>query len=189
MQVLDLALGVVWLVFWAYWFITAALTRSPFKRTQSCSRLLLFTIISVLALAILVEELPQGILVRDVLPGGAATMLVGLPITILGLGVAVWARVHLGRNWTSRPGIKVGHTLIRTGPYRFVRNPIYTGLLIGYTGTAIVIGTLWALFLILFVLGASLLKIREEERLLLEEFGEDYEQYRREVRALIPYIL
>ncbi|HMK16481.1 MAG TPA: hypothetical protein VK450_06135, partial [Methanomicrobiales archaeon] len=66
---------------------------------------------------------------------------------------------------------------------------IYTGLLIGFTGTAIVIGVFWAFVLIFFLAAAFLMRIREEERLLLEEFGGEYEKYRREVRALIPYLL
>jgi protein-S-isoprenylcysteine O-methyltransferase Ste14 len=189
MQVLDLAFTGVWIVFWAYWFISAAWTRSSFKRRQSCGPMLLFVLVVVLIWAILAGQVPPNLLVRDVIPGGLGTGLLGLTITILGLGLAVWARVHLGKNWSARPGIKVGHTLIRTGPYRFVRNPIYTGLLVGYTGTAIAIGALWALLLILLVLAAFLGKIREEERFLLEEFGEDYVRYRKEVRALIPYIL
>jgi protein-S-isoprenylcysteine O-methyltransferase Ste14 len=143
----------------------------------------------VLSWVILSEQMPPGLLMREVIPGGAGTGLLGLTITILGLGLAVWARIHLGKNWSSRPGIKVGHTLVRTGPYRFVRNPIYTGLLVGYTGTAISIGALWALLLVLLVLAVFLGKIRGEEKYLLEEFGEAYAQYRKEVRALIPYLL
>jgi protein-S-isoprenylcysteine O-methyltransferase Ste14 len=70
-----------------------------------------------------------------------------------------------------------------------VRNPIYTGILSGYAGTAIVIGELWAFVLILFILAVFLMKIRVEEKYLLEEFGEAYILYRKEVKALIPYLL
>jgi protein-S-isoprenylcysteine O-methyltransferase Ste14 len=95
--------------------------------------------------------------------------------------------MHLGKNWSGRPAIKVNHK--RTGPYQFVRNPIYTGILVGYVGTAIVIGKLWAFLPILIAMSGFLIKIRVEEKVLLEEFGEEYSQYRKEVRALIPYII
>ena len=189
MEIPGLLLFGVWIAFWAYWFITAARTRASSKRRQSFPPLLLITAIAILTWALLAGEGPPGLLQARVIPGGDWTLLAGLAVTVLGLGFAVWARVHLGRNWSSRPTIRVGHTLVRTGPYRFVRNPIYTGLLIGYTGTAIVIGALWAFVLILFLLVAFLVRIRGEEKLLLGEFGEEYEKYRKEVRSLIPYLL
>jgi protein-S-isoprenylcysteine O-methyltransferase Ste14 len=171
-----------------YWFISAARTRSTAKRRQPFPPLLLITLILILAWGLFAGAAPSGLLQGRVVPAGEWADPVGLVITVLGLAIAVWARVHLGRNWSSRPTIQVGHTLIRTGPYRFVRNPIYTGLLVGYIGTAIVIGAFWAFVLIIFLLAAFLMRIREEEKLLLGEFGEEYEKYRREVKALIPYL-
>ena len=183
------ALACIWIPFWMYWFITAARTRSPVKRTQRFPPLLLVTFLIILGWALFAGAAPPGLFAERVIPGGDVTGVSGLAITILGLCLAVWARVHLGKNWSSRPTIREGHTLVRTGPYRFVRNPIYTGLLVAYTGTAIVIGALWAIVLILFLLVAFLVRIREEEKILLGEFGEEYEKYRREVRALIPCLL
>jgi len=185
----GLAVACIWAAFWVYWFISAARTRASTKRRQSFPPLLLVTFLLILAWALFAVVAPPGLLQERVLPANDWTLSAGLAFTALGLGFAVWARVHLGRNWSSRPTIRVGHTLVRTGPYRFVRNPIYTGLLIGFTGTAIVIGAFWAFVLILFLTAAFLMRIREEEKLLLGEFGEEYEKYRREVRALIPYLL
>ena len=62
-----------------------------------------------------------------------------------GLAFAVWARVHLGRNWSGSVTVKEGHELIRTGPYAYVRHPIYTGLITAVLGTAIASGTVRAL--------------------------------------------
>ena len=188
-DVAGLVLGCIWAAFWAYWFISAARTRASTKRRQPFPPLLLVTFLLILGWALFAGVAPPGLLQERVIPANDWTLSAGLAITALGLGFAVWARVHLGRNWSSRPTIRVGHTLVRTGPYRFVRNPIYTGLLIGFTGTAIVIGALWAFALLLFILAMFLIRIKEEEKLLLEEFGEEYEKYRGEVRALIPYLL
>ena len=189
METFGIILAGIWIAFWVYWLISAVRSRSSSKRRQSARPWIIFTLIAVLAWAALAHLAPPGFLQQHVLPDGTWTQLIGLAMTITGLGFAVWARIHLGKNWSSTPEIKVGHELIRTGPYRFVRNPIYTGLLFGYAGTAIAAGVVWAFVLILFLLGAFLLKIREEERFLLGEFGEEYEKYRREVRALIPYLL
>ena len=101
-------------------------------------------------------------------------MAAGIAITLLGLGFAVWARVHLGKNWSGSVTIKVDHRLVRTGPYRYVRNPIYTGILAGFAGTALVIGRVWAIYGLLILLAGFLIKIQEEEKVLLEKFGEEY---------------
>ena len=189
MLILVLIVAAIQIGFWTYWLISAIRNRSTYKCKQSSRAMLPFLITLVLIWGLITSQVSPGLAQLRVIPDGIAPGLLGIIITILGLGFAVWARIHLGRNWGSRPGIKVDHKLIRTGPYRFVRNPIYTGILFGYAGTAIVIGELWAFVLILFVLVVFLGKIHAEEKFLLEEFGEDYLQYRKEVKALIPYLL
>ncbi len=105
---------------------------------------------------------------------------------VLGLLLAVWARRLLGRNWSGRITLKVEHELIRSGPYRVVRHPIYTGLLGMYAGAAIVSGQLHALIGLALAVGAYLRKIRLEETNLLKGFGADYRTYRSETWALFP---
>jgi protein-S-isoprenylcysteine O-methyltransferase Ste14 len=87
------------------------------------------------------------------------------------------------------PTIRQDHTITRTGPYRFVRHPIYSGILLGLTGTAIGVGYLIVVFCVILIFGLFVIKVRMEEKFLLEEFGEEYAQYKREVKALIPYVL
>ncbi|MHB8421103.1 MAG: methyltransferase family protein [Myxococcales bacterium] len=109
-------------------------------------------------------------------------------LTALGIAVAIEARVALGRNWSGRVTVKEGHELIERGPYRLVRHPIYSGLLLALTGTALLqaqpadLGGV-ATFGIAFAL-----KIRLEERFLSAEFGEAYASYRKRVKALIPFV-
>ena len=85
--------------------------------------------------------------------------------------------------------IKTGHQLIRTGPYRFVRNPMYTGILIAFLGAVIAIGELLALFALAIGIVSIWVKIKAEEELLLEKFGEEYVHYKQEVKAIIPFVL
>jgi protein-S-isoprenylcysteine O-methyltransferase Ste14 len=188
-QLLVQTVAGIQVIFWTYWFMTAIRNLSRYKRKQSNRSVLPFMLVLVLIWVFISGQVSPELMQQRVAPDGIAPGLLGIIITILGLGFAVWARIHLGRNWSSRPGIKMDHELIRTGPYRFVRNPIYTGILVGYAGTAVVIGELWAFLLILFVLAAFIGKIRAEEKFLLEEFGEAYVRYRGEVKALIPYLL
>jgi protein-S-isoprenylcysteine O-methyltransferase Ste14 len=86
--------------------------------------------------------------------------------------------------------IKVGHQLIRTGPYRIVRNPIYTGILIAFVGAAIAIGELLAFVALVIGFVSVWVKIKAEEEILLEKFGKEYLQYKRDVRAaIIPWVV
>jgi protein-S-isoprenylcysteine O-methyltransferase Ste14 len=126
-------------------------------------------------------------LTRRVLPRGNGPLLVGAVLVAAGLAFAIWARRHLGRNWSSSVVLKQDHALIRSGPYRWVRHPIYTGILLALLGTAVTIGELraaigFALFVVSFVL-----KSRAEEKWMREVFPE-YEQYRGNTAALIPGI-
>ena len=114
--------------------------------------------------------------------------LIGNLITLKGLLFpAVWARISLGKYWSGAVTLKVDHKLIRTGPYRFVRHPIYTGLLSGMLGSALCAGTCLALFGFLSVLVTFIVKLWREEDLLTSEFGEEYRQFMRETPMLVPF--
>lgn len=122
-------------------------------------------------------------------PSTAVTFAVGLAMSWLGVGFAIWAREHLGRYWSGRVTLKEGHQLIRTGPYRVVRHPIYTGALVALTGVAVARGDLRGVVGVALSIVVFLRKIFLEERVLIGHFGDAYRDYRRQVRALIPFIL
>jgi protein-S-isoprenylcysteine O-methyltransferase Ste14 len=110
----------------------------------------------------------------------------GVALTALGLAVAIWARVFLGRNWSGAVQVKVGHELIRGGPYRFVRHPIYTGLLLGMLGTGLVRGKVYAAIAFLLLLAGFWMKLGIEEKFMRKTFGQQYEDYSRSTWALVP---
>jgi len=141
-----------------------------------------------IAVSFVISVLFPGLLFMQIVPGGTVTGLVGIVITLAGLGFAVWARIHLGSNWSGQPVIRIDHTLVQSGPYRIVRNPIYTGILIAGIGSTIVIGKFWALAVTIIILVVFIAKIRSEESFLLEEFGESFIDYKQKVKSLIPYI-
>jgi protein-S-isoprenylcysteine O-methyltransferase Ste14 len=112
-----------------------------------------------------------------------------LALTILGCGFAIWARVTLGSNWSGLPNVKREHELIVKGPYKLVRHPIYSGLLLALAGTAIADGrSVWVLSLVLLAASYAV-KMRQEEQLMMQTFPQDYPAYRRRVKALIPGVL
>lgn len=178
---------ILWVIFWSYWFILAYRTRSPIKRRKSA----MFPLLPLIAMSlwIVISIFFPGLPFLRIVPAGILIGLVGITITLAGLGFAVWARIHLGTNWSGQPVIRIDHTLVRSGPYRIVRNPIYTGLLIASIGTTLVVGEFWALIITIILLVVFAMKIQMEEEFLLEEFGESFIRYKQTVKALIPFIL
>jgi protein-S-isoprenylcysteine O-methyltransferase Ste14 len=122
-------------------------------------------------------------------PLAPAWVVGGCLIQVIGMGFAIAARHFLGSNWSSRVTIKVDHRLITGGPYALARHPIYTGMLLGLAGTVIAYGTVVGLVGFLLVAIAYWHKMATEERFLREQFGSDYEDYRRRVKALVPFVL
>jgi len=104
-----------------------------------------------------------------------------------GLGFSVWARVHLGRNWSAEVVVKQDHALIRSGPYRHLRHPIYSGMLLAFLGMALAFGEWRGLLALALVFASFARKSRMEERFMRETFPE-YAEYQRETRALIPFV-
>ena len=114
--------------------------------------------------------------------------LAGLGLAICGVGLSIWARLILGENWSSSPSIKQNHALIVSGPYRAVRHPIYTGLLVALLGSALQHGLVRS-FLAVIVFGDGLwLKVSVEEQFMVHRFGEQYLRYRKDVSALVPFL-
>lgn len=124
-----------------------------------------------------------------IIPQGPGEDLLGLCIMLIGTAFAIWARFALGNNWSSRATIKQDHELIIRGPYRIVRNPIYTGLFFALAGTCIVLGEVRHLLALPILLIVWATKIHTEQRFLREQFGDPYLQYCREVKAFLPYVI
>lgn len=125
---------------------------------------------------------------RHDMGGGVFIEVLGASITIVGLLFAVWGRLHLGKYWSGIITLKEGHKLIRTGPYRMVRHPLYMGFLLGALGSAITAHSIDAFVGFGIMLVAYLAKIRREEALLTQQFGDEYATFKREVKTLIPYV-
>jgi protein-S-isoprenylcysteine O-methyltransferase Ste14 len=171
-----------WLIFSFYWEATAK-NAAPAKSSESKFSRAIHVFLA--NAAILLEIIQIGAIPRF-LPWSIPILAAGLAISSAGLILCIWARHCLGRNWSGEITIKVDHQLIRTGPYKLLRHPIYTGILTMCVGTAIVSGNCLALVGLAMAVFAYLRKLRLEEANLRIAFPADYEGYRRETWALFP---
>jgi protein-S-isoprenylcysteine O-methyltransferase Ste14 len=171
-----------WVVFSVYWEI-AGRNAAKAQKTESSASRGVHVFLANAALLLTIAPI-HGI--GRLLPPSAAVMIAGLAVEALGLCLTIWARRHLGRNWSGEISIKVDHELIRSGPYRLLRHPIYTGLLTMYVGTALVTGEWLAVVGVAAAVFAYWRKIRLEEANLNAAFAGEYEAWRRETWALLP---
>jgi protein-S-isoprenylcysteine O-methyltransferase len=109
-------------------------------------------------------------------------------LALAGIGIAVYARIRLGTNWSATVTVKRDHRLIRTGPYAVVWHPIYSGLLLALLGTALCHARVAGLLGVAAALLAWRLKWHIEETFMEREFGAEYAEYKRRVKALIPLV-
>lgn len=178
-----------WLAVGAVWLLTGFRLK-PVAAVSTSGNRIWEILALVCAAQLLFSERPQWALLNArYLPVLAATVGAGIALTVAGAAWAVTARLYLGRNWSATATFKEEHELVRSGPYRLVRHPIYTGGLVGAVGTALAFGEVRDLLALPLILLGFWLKARSEELLLMSNFGERYDAYRREVRgAIIPFL-
>jgi protein-S-isoprenylcysteine O-methyltransferase Ste14 len=185
MHVTGYTIGGCWAVFASYWLISSMRVKAVSQR-ESFARTLTHRSLLFLSYVLLVDRwLPWPFDLRW-LPD---LRIAGVVVCVLGLVIAIAARRALAGNWSSAVTLKQDHELIRTGAYRFVRHPIYTGILTMCFGSAIEDGQLRGALAFAVMLAAFLIKSRREERLLVQHFPDDYPAYKRDVKALIPFVL
>ena len=184
MRLLLLAMWVGWL---AYSAIAARGAKATQWREPLRANWLHYTLAWIGTIVLLAPRATPAILAEPFLPPTMIGAVLGVLLTALGLGIAIAARITLAGNWSAAVEIKEGHALIRSGPYRYVRHPIYSGLLLAVLGSAIAIDR-WSALLGFALIFASLwLKSRHEERRLRQVLPE-YGAYTRETAALIPFL-
>lgn len=180
-----------WLIFGLYWLWGWLRVKRAARKEPIVPRLLKYW----LPLAIAIALIGPGDWFGDcwlharMYPPYAGMAVLGALLTLLGVAFACWARFVLGRNWSSVVQVKQDQDLIQSGPYRWVRHPIYTGLLLAFLGTATAIGEWRGLICVAIVAVSFWFKLRLEERWMRENFGASYESYMQRTKALIPGVL
>jgi protein-S-isoprenylcysteine O-methyltransferase Ste14 len=187
---------IFWLILWFYWLISAfrakKSVRIGFWWLRAFGIRLLILVIVILAIYSghggVFGHLLSGFLDQSAAVTSAGVLLsaVGVILCALGIAFAIWARVYLGRNWGMPMTLREKPELVTSGPYQFVRHPIYSGFFFAMFGTALADGAIWLLILILF--GIYLIySAKTEEKMMLKEFPDQYPAYMKRTKILIPF--
>ena len=181
MHAVELVFAIGWAAFWIYWLVAAISTK---RGHVSWSRELRIRAVVFVGAILLVRF---GAFKHHGLNPDPWRAGLGLFLFTLGLGFAIWARLNIGRNWGTPMSKKDEPELVTSGPYRLVRHPIYSGILVAGVGTAVALSWPWLIAVVLagvyFVYSATV-----EERYLLEQFPDTYPAYRRSAKMLVPFI-
>ncbi|MGH3302383.1 MAG: methyltransferase family protein [Streptosporangiaceae bacterium] len=182
MHVVDIAILVGWLGFWLYW-LTASVGvkagRTGWTRFAGFRVAILLVVLLLLRLRVLKGHA----VVSDPWLEG-----VGLAIFVLGLALAVWARLYIGRNWGMPMSRKIEPELVTTGPYHAIRHPIYSGIILGMVGTAIAVSWYW-LIAVAAMAAYFLYSAVMEERYMADQFPATFPDYKRSTKMLVPFVL
>jgi protein-S-isoprenylcysteine O-methyltransferase Ste14 len=180
MHALKVAIGLAWIVFWIYWLVSASTSKESVRggwRTRLAG-------VSAVGVFVIAAVLRGGSLAVHSWIIGA----IGAVLFVCGIALAVWARLHLGRNWGMPTTQRVEPELVTSGPYRFVRHPIYTGLLTAMLGTVLV-NNLLGLIVVAVMIAYFYYCGTVEERNLSATFPMAYPEYRSRTKMLIPFLL
>jgi protein-S-isoprenylcysteine O-methyltransferase Ste14 len=179
-------INVLWMVFGLYWVVSAFKLKKT-KRRESWTQRLGYMLPLLAAFYFLSRpEVRFGWLGARFVPNSPVVEWLGVLLTAGGVGVAIWARWHLGTNWSGVVTLKEGHELIRSGPYRSIRHPIYTGILLALLGTAVALGEVRGLLAVAIVWISFYTKARREESFLAQEFGPGFAEHQRETGMFLP---
>jgi len=180
-------IAALWIVWLLVWMISARGTKATRWREPLRARLAHQAPLVLTALLFgMRRDLPMY-LTRRFLPANFAIDIFGVMLVFAGLSLSVWARANLGSNWSGTVALKENHSLVRTGPYQYVRHPIYSGILLGICGIAVVIGEWRGLIGFASALAALMHKSKAEEKIMRQTFSE-YEEYAGETAALVPFL-
>jgi protein-S-isoprenylcysteine O-methyltransferase Ste14 len=181
MHVIDLVIFVGWVAFWVYWLAASFNAKAGQTRWRRFAGIRIAVILVVLLLLRLKTFKTHAVTDSPWLQG------IGLAVFVLGLALAVWARVYIGQNWGMPMSRKADPELVTAGPYSRVRHPIYTGIILAMIGTTIAVSLYWLVAVLLigayFIYSATV-----EERTMSQTFPDSYPEYKRSTKMLIPFV-
>jgi protein-S-isoprenylcysteine O-methyltransferase Ste14 len=181
LHAVEVVFAIGWVAFWIYW-LAAAFSMKRGRVPWSRELRVRAVVVVLWILLSRVGAFRGGGLNSDPWRAG-----LGLLLFALGLGFAIWIRLHIGRNWGTPMSQKDDPELVTSGPYGLVRHPIDSGVLLAGVGTAVALSRLWLIAMVLagiyFVYSATV-----EERYLTKQFPNDYPMYSRSTKILVPLI-
>jgi protein-S-isoprenylcysteine O-methyltransferase Ste14 len=175
-----------WMLFGIYWLVSAFSAKKTEKREPSAERLGHMILMATGYILLFQRNGNWGILSQRFLPNIPCIAWLGAGLTFAGILFAIWARWNLGRNWSAAVTIKQGHQIIRSGPYAYIRHPIYTGMLVAVIGSALTAGEYRGLLAFAIILFGFYRKARKEEKLLTANFGEPFLEHKQRTGFFLP---
>ncbi len=190
MTIVHWIIGAFWLVFLAYWAIAAIGVKRNVATTPwwkyAAFRL---AIAALIVAALSIPAVRRGLrLAHPHLGHDPLFGVIGALLVALGVGLAIFARVYIGRNWGTPMSRKQDPELITGGPYAVVRHPIYSGIILATVGTMIGLSIVFVLPLIVLI-PYFIYCARREEEFMCQQFGEAYRAYMRRTKMLVPFVL
>lgn len=180
---------VIWLAWATYWWLASRHVKAAARLETRSSRLLHVLPLALVVVLLGVPRIHVPVLDQRLIAPAAGPFWIGAALTLGGLLFTVWARLHIGVNWSGIVTIKQDHELITSGPYALLRHPIYTGVLLALAGSAMANGKWRGILAVVIAFLTLWRKLRLEERWMQEQFGEAYRAYSRRTAALIPFLL
>jgi len=186
-------IGGLWAAFILYWLVLALFNKKVSGSTPRSSgwAVRVAVLVGVIVVLHVGRHADPGLFVAfrrsASFRPGIRVQWTGVGLCLAGFAFAFWARAHLGRNWGMPMSMRQGHELVTSGPYAYVRHPIYSGLMLALIGSALAITLLWlALFVLYFAY--FLYSARTEEKMMLAQFPDTYPAYRHRTKMLIPFV-
>jgi protein-S-isoprenylcysteine O-methyltransferase Ste14 len=173
-----------WLVLDVYWMVSAQTTR-PTIRPGPFSLAVVASVVVHALYCLPLSSVP--LLGLRFLPRLVPLQVLGVIMCVAGVGFAIWARHILGGNWNAAAGLQERHALVQAGPYAIVRHPIYSGFLMTAVGMFLVLGEVRGLVLLGHA-AECFKKLKSEERVLRATYPDEYREYERRVKRLVPFI-
>jgi len=181
-------IGILWAVFLVYWLISAVGAKRTIRGKDWWRPLAIRIVLMVLLVLFFKLRSPRQFFFHlKGVPSSPMAQVAGVLLCALGLAFAIWARMHLGRNWGMPMSVRENPELVTSGPYRLVRHPIYSGALLAMLGSFLVAGRFW-LFIFLVSTAYYIYSATREEKVMTQEFPDRYPEYKKGTKMLIPFV-
>lgn len=190
-EYIKIGLKIIWIIIFTYWFISGLFAKKVNSQEPVIKRFIQYWLPLIIAILLLGpgEWFGHTLLRENFVPHSDFIGIIGLVISFCGACIACWSRYNLGKNWSLSVQEKEQHELIQHGIYKLIRHPIYTGLLLLFIGNALIVGDYRGIIAVALVFVSFWFKLKKEEKLLTETFGNKYIEYAAKTKALIPFVI
>ena len=184
--------GLCWLIFFIWWGVSALFTKKSVTKRGWWWRIYLMIVLILAFIFINKSKTNPGIakelFINTFFVAAPLISIIAAIFAVAGVSLAIWARIYLGRNWSGYVTYKKNHELVTSGPYKYIRHPIYSGVMLMLIGTWLSFPTDWFSGLFIIYIIIFLWRTKREEKIMIRLFGKRYKDYMKRTKRLIPWI-